>query len=273
MTQNNSQMEKYICLITGASAGIGRAIAIQYAEMGWDLILTARRTKPMIELAEELERKHGTISHIFKVDFFEKNATQKLLKKIKAKGLKVSGLVNNAGYGHPGVFLDSDWKDHEKFIQLMMTAPCELVRALAPEMVDNKFGRIINVASLAGHLPGSKGHTLYAGVKSFLVKFSESLNAEFYGSGVNVSALCPGFTLTEFHDVNGTREGINKLPSFMLMDADTCARLGVRACENNHAVYVSGKVNKFISVLGRILPNKLAQKLMSKNSQRYRKIN
>ena len=104
----------------------------------------------------------------------------------------------------------------------MMTAPCELARALAPKMVDDGFGRIINVASLAGHMPGSKGHTLYAGVKSFLIKFSESLNAELRESGVNVSALCPGFTLTEFHDVNGTREGINKLPSFML---NGCRRL------------------------------------------------
>ena len=105
-----------------------------------------------------------------------------------------------------------------------------------------------------------------------MIKFSESLNAELRESGVNVSALCPGFTLTEFHDVNGTREGINKLPSFMLMDADVCARLGVSACENNHAVFITGKVNRFIAMLGRILPNKFAQKLMSKNSQRYRKI-
>ena len=99
MTLNNSQSKKNICLITGASAGIGKAIAIVYAEMGWDLILTARRTKPMTELAEELERKYGTISHIFEVDFFEKSATQKLFKNIKAKNLKVSGLINNAGYG------------------------------------------------------------------------------------------------------------------------------------------------------------------------------
>lgn len=272
MNISNVHSERHVCLITGASAGIGKAIAERYAEIGWDLILTARRTKPMIDLGRELEKKYGTTSHIFEVDFFEKSATQKLLQSIEANGLKVSGLVNNAGYGHPGVYLDSSWSDHSKFIQLMMTAPCELARALAPKMVDDGFGRIINVASLAGHMPGSKGHTLYAGVKSFLIKFSESLNAELRESGVNVSALCPGFTLTEFHDVNGTREGINKLPSFMLMNADVCARLGVSACENNHAVFITGKVNRFIAMLGRILPNKFAQKLMSKNSQRYRKI-
>ena len=89
-------------------------------------------------------------------------------------------------------FLIVSWKDHEKFIQLMMTAPCELVRALAPEMVDNEFGRIINVASLAGHMPGSKGHTLYAGVKSFLIKFSESLNAEL-GTVALMCLLCARF--------------------------------------------------------------------------------
>lgn len=264
--------DKPICLITGASAGIGAAIAREYALRGWDLALCARREAPMVELAKELKAEYGTTSHIFELDLFETNATDDLVVRMQAKGLHIDGLVNNAGYGHPGTYLESDWEEHANFIQLMLTAPCELARTLAPDMVENGFGRIINVASLAGHMPGSKGHTLYAAVKSFLIKFSQSLNMELDGTGVHVSALCPGFTYTEFHDVNGTREAMNKLPAYMMMDADECAEMGVEACERNRAVFVPGGVNKTIATLGKVLPNSIAQNLMAKNSQKFRKI-
>ena len=263
--------DKPICLITGASAGIGAAIARDYAERGWDLALCARREAPMVTLATELKKAFGTTSHIFEIDLFDPKATDNLLGRIKSKGLKIDGLVNNAGYGHPDHYLDSGWDDHAKFIQLMLTAPSELTRKLLPDMVERGFGRIINVASLAGHLPGSKGHTLYAAVKAYLIKFSESLNMEMEGKGVHVTALCPGFTFTEFHDVNGTRDAVNKLPAFMFMEAQECAELGVEACERNRAVVITGGVNKFIALLNRILPTSAAQKLMERNSHRVRK--
>ena len=133
------------------------------------------------------------------------------------------------------------------------------------------FGRIMNVASLAGHLPGSRGHTLYAGVKSYLIKFSQSLWMEMDGTGVHVTALCPGFVYTEFHDVNGTREAMNKLPKYMMMDADICAALAFKACEDNQAVVITGRINKFIALLARALPTKTAQNLMAKNSNKFRK--
>jgi len=262
---------KAVCLITGASAGIGAAIAKQYAARGWDLALCARREAPMITLATELKREFGTTSHIFPIDLFDEGATDKLLARIKTKNLHIDGLVNNAGYGHPGTYLKSPWEDHAKFIQLMLTAPCELSRKLSPAMIEKGFGRIINVASLAGHLPGSKGHTLYAAVKSFLIKFSESLNMEMSESGVHVSALCPGFVFTEFHDVNGTRAAVNKLPAFMFMEADECAELAVEACERNRAVYIPGRVNKSLAMLNRALPSGVAQNLMARNSHRVRK--
>ncbi|WP_034388948.1 SDR family NAD(P)-dependent oxidoreductase [Hellea balneolensis] len=272
MASSDQNGNKPLCLITGASAGIGAAIAKEYALRGWDLALCARREAPMVALATELKQEYGTTSHIFEIDLFDPNATDNLISRMSAKGLHIDGLVNNAGYGHPGVYLESEWDDHAKFIQLMMTAPCELARKLAPAMVENGFGRIINVASLAGHMPGSKGHTLYAAVKSFLIKFSQSLNMELDGSGVHVSALCPGFTYTEFHDVNGTREAMNKLPAYMMMEADECAEMGVEACERNRAVFVPGGVNKTIATLGKVLPNSIAQSLMAKNSEKFRKI-
>lgn len=272
MARKPKKTDKPICLITGASAGIGAAIAREYAARGWDLALCARREAPMVALAKELKKEYGTTSHIFEIDLFDTKATDDLLARVKAKGLHIDGLVNNAGYGHPGTYLESDWDDHAKFIQLMLTAPCELARKLAPAMVEKGFGRIINVASLAGHMPGSKGHTLYAAVKSFLIKFSQSLNMELDGSGVNVSALCPGFTYSEFHDVNGTREAVNKMPAYMFMEAEEVAQDGVEACERNRAVFIPGGVNKTIATLGKVLPTTIAQNLMAKNSEKFRKI-
>ncbi len=260
-----------ICLITGASAGIGAAIAREYAARGWNLALVARREEPMIALATQLKSAHGTTSHIFAADLFDVNATKDLMARLNKKGLRIDGLVNNAGYGHPGTYLESEWEDHSKFIQLMLTAPCDLTRALMPGMVERGFGRVINVASLAGHLPGSNGHTLYGAVKSFLIKFSESLSMEMEGTGVHVSALCPGFTYTEFHDVNGTRGGVSKLPDWMWMDAQDCAEQAVEACERGRAVFIPGGVNKSIAALAKILPGSTAQKLMSKNSHKIRK--
>ena len=259
------------CLITGASAGIGAAIAREYAARGWNLALVARREAPMISLAQELKAKYGTTSHIFTADLFDINATKDLMARIHKKSIQIDGLVNNAGYGHPGPYLESAWQEHANFIQLMLTAPCELARAVLPDMKARGFGRVINVASLAGHLPGSNGHTLYAAVKSFLIKFSESLSMEFEDTGVNISALCPGFTYSEFHDVNGTRDGVSKLPDWMWMEAEDCAEMAVEACERGRAVFIPGGANKSIAAFAKILSGPVAQNLMAKNSNKIRK--
>jgi short-subunit dehydrogenase len=255
-------------LITGASAGLGAALAREYAARGWDLILVARREVRLQELAAELKAAHDTNSQVIAADLFSDTAIANLMETLGST--QVDGLINNAGYGHPGSFLASDWESHRKFNHLMSVVPIELTRALLPAMAERGFGRIMQVASLAGHMPGSRGHTLYAAVKSYLIKFSESLNMEMLGTGVHVSALCPGFVLTEFHDVNGTREGINSLPGFMVMDADVCARLAADALEANKPVFISGRVNRFLARLNRWAPA-LGRKVMNSGSGKYRK--
>jgi len=263
--------ENPVMLITGASAGIGAALAREYAKRGWDLVLVARRTERLDALGAELSEAHGITTHSLTADLFEVEAVPKLMAAIKTKNLRIDGVINNAGYGHPGLYLDSDWEAHARFNHLMVSVPCELTHALLPDMIARGFGRVMNIASLAGHMPGSRGHTLYAASKSYLMKFSESLNLEMDGTGVFVSALCPGFTYTEFHDVNGTREAMNKLPSYMMMDADKCAALGADALERNRAVYISGRVNKFLALLARWLPSSVTQSLMARNSDKFRK--
>ncbi|MGB6229172.1 MAG: SDR family oxidoreductase [Litorimonas sp.] len=257
-------------LITGASAGIGAALAREYAGRGWNLIVTARRTDRLDALKTEIEAEHGVSVATVTADLMQDGAVDALLAEIAARGLSVDGLISNAGYGHPGQFLDSSWEDHDRFNTLMVDVVVEAARKLVPGMVERGFGRIMNVASLAGHMPGSRGHTLYAAVKAYLVKFSESLNAELDGTGVHVSALCPGFTLTEFHDVNGTREGIDQLPGYMIMSAEDCARLGADALEANVDVFIPGRVNRTIARMGRFLPQNTVKTMMLKRSGKFR---
>ena len=258
-------------LVTGASAGIGAAVAREYARRGWDVALAARRAEPMEALADELRASHGVRAEVFAgADLFDPETPARLYGEVVARMGTVDGLVNNAGYGHPGRYLASPWEDHARFIQLMLTAPSQLAHLASASMKARGFGRIMNVASLAGHLPGTDGHTLYAAVKSYLVKFSQSLNAELKGTGVYVSALCPGFTFTEFHDVNGTRDNLNQLPGFMMQSAEAVAKSGVDALERNKAVHVTGAVNKTIAAAARLMPGAMSQNLMEKNSSRFR---
>lgn len=262
-----SDQSKRTMLITGASAGIGAALAREYAGRGWDLVLVARREERLQALAAELSAAHGTQCTIIAADLFSDTAVPDLMTALG--GRQVDGVINNAGYGHPGTYLSSEWEAHRKFNHLMTVVPIELTRALLPAMVEQDFGRIMQVASLAGHMPGSKGHTLYAAVKAYLIKFSESLNAEMQSTGVKVSALCPGFVLTEFHDVNGTRAGINALPNFMVMKADVCAKLAADALEADKAVFISGRVNRTLARLNRWMPW-LGRKIMNSGSTSYR---
>ena len=263
--------EQPTMLITGASAGIGAAFARAYAQKGWDLVLVARRQDRLAALGRELQDAFNITAHMITLDLFKPEAVPELMTQLGDRGLHIDGLINNAGYGHPGLYLDSPWIEHARFNHLMVSVPCQLCHALLPAMIERGFGRIINVASLAGHMPGSRGHTLYAASKSYLIKFSQSLSSEMQGTGVQVLALCPGFTYTEFHDVNGTREALNKLPKFMMMDADQCAKLGLHALEKDRVVYITGRVNRALALLPRWLPNAVSRKIMARNSNKFRK--
>jgi len=271
MVKNKKQNKRPLCLITGASAGIGAALAREFAKAGWDLALTARREEPMIALAKELKREFGSTSHIIPADLSQPGACADILERLAKKTSHIDGLVNNAGFGLTGNFIDNEWSAHKDFLTLMLEAPTEMTRLVIDGMVERGFGRIINVASLAGHVPGSRGHTLYGATKSYLVKFSQSLNLEMQEHGVKVSALCPGFTYSEFHDVNETRNAVSKLPDWMWMTAEEVAESGFLALSHNRAVHIPGPGNKMIALLARLLPEQWALALMNSNSERFRK--
>ncbi len=261
---------KPLALVTGASAGIGSAFARDLASRGYDLVLTARRSDRLEALAAELAQRHGTTSTVLSADLDLAATPEALVAAIHERGLAVDFLVNNAGYGLPGYLLDQDWPAHQRFLQIMATAPVHLAWLLLPGMLDRGRGHIINVASVAGLIPGSAGHTLYAAVKAFLIKFSQSLALEYRGRGVHSCAVCPGFTWSEFHDVNGSRELMNKLPKRMWLDADRVAREGVDAVLRGKVVQVSGWQYKAIHAMTKFLPERLLLRMSARRSAQFR---
>lgn len=260
-------------LITGASAGIGAALARVYAAKGWNLILTARREAPLLALAEELTTTQDVAATVIPEDLSDPVAPERLVAAIAARGLAVDGLVNNAGFSRVTGFLDTDLGAHRAMIQVMLAAPVELARLFAPGMVERGYGRILNVASLAGRMPATGGDTLYGPIKSFLIKASQGLHLELRGTGVHVTALCPGYTLTEFHDANGTRAEVSAAyPGWMWQTADHVARVGHAACEANRPSVTPGITNNLLAGLAKHLPDRLALAMVGGHAKRLKRI-
>ena len=266
-------MTRRLCLVTGASAGIGAAFARIYASHGYDVALTARRADRLERLAEEIRLRYGVETLTIPADLADPAAREQLLVDISAHGRVVDALVNNAGYGLPGRYAATTWEDQQAFLQVLLVAVCELTHKVAPGMIERRFGRIVNVASLAGLIPGSAGHTLYGATKAFLVRFSQSLHLETRDQGVHVSALCPGFTYSEFHDVTGTRDRLSRnTPAWLWMGADEVAAAGYEAVEANRPVCVPGAPNKTIAAIAKLVPDEWALALMARESGRFRHV-
>lgn len=266
-------MARRLALITGASAGIGAASARIWADHGYDVAITARRADRLEALAQEIKLRFGVEAVPIVADLADPAAPAAILEQIAAHGREVDALINNAGYGLSGSFATTEWVDQRDSLQVMLTAPTELIHRVLPGMIERKFGRIVNVASLAGLVPGSLGQTLYAGIKSYLIKVTQSLHLENLNTGVHVTALCPGFTWSEFHDVNGSREMLNaSVPAWLWLGADEVAASGYEAAEANRPVCVTGAPNKAIAAAAKLLPDDWALALMAGQGARFRKV-
>ena len=244
-----------LCLVTGASAGIGEALARVYAANGFDLALVARRADRLEDLAADLRAAHGTEALVIPADLSEPDAADALLAAVAAKGRSVDVLINNAGYGLRGRYATTDWAVIEAMLAVMLVSVCRLSRAVLPDMIGQGYGRIVNVASVAGMVPGRPTAPLYNATKAFLIRASQGLHEETLGTGVHVTALCPGYTRSEFHDVNGARKAMDRLPDFMWLSAEQVAQAGYEAAEANRAVCVPGGVYKFLAGLAKITPD------------------
>lgn len=245
---------KRLALITGASAGIGAALAHGYAKRGFDIALTARREDRLRALAAAVSARWGAAAAFYPADLARPEAPREILEAV---GQPLDVLVNNAGYGVAGGFGAAAWERQAASIQVMATAPTELAHRALPGMLARGYGRILNVASLAGLMPPTGGG-LYSAIKAYMVRFSQALHTETAGSGVHVTALCPGFTYSEFHDVAGTRAEVSRMPGWLWQEAEPVAEAGIEACEANRAIVVTGAPNKAIAALGHVLPDGLA---------------
>jgi len=258
-------------LVTGASSGIGKAFAELLAQKGYAVVLTARRGDRLEALAAELKQKYGVAAHTIVADLAQPNAPEHIAGELQSRHLVIDLLVNNAGYGVPGSYVNVAWGDHERFMQVMVTAVLDLTYRLLPAMIERGWGRIINIAAVAGMVPSPAGHTLYGASKAFLIRLSEALSAENGPKGVNVTAVCPGFTWSEFHDVTGTRDQMNKMPGLLWLKADDVAREGYEAVMNGRSVVVNGAIYRFLVWLTGALPRSLSRLVSGAAGRRYRK--
>lgn len=268
----NTDQKRGWALVTGASAGIGEEFCKQLAALSWPVVLVARREDRLKVLAARLGKEHGVACRCYSFDLALPDAVEQLVGALESDAIQVDFLVNNAGYGVAGTFTEPDWQTHADSLRVMLTSVCELTRRLLPGMQQRGRGYIVNVASLAGLVPGTARHTLYGATKAFLIKFSEALAMENRQTGVAVSALCPGFTYSEFHDVLGSRELVSQMPSYLWMTADKVVRFGIEAVTRPSPLVIAlpGRVNRFIATLVKLLPRKTALAVTQRQSKAFR---
>lgn len=252
-------------LITGASAGIGLSFAHEFAEQGFDVVLVARREDKLNEIAAEIKARYGAMAYVIASDLSEADAPQAIFDTITEKGIEVDALINNAGYAIDEGFADSSWETHKRFIQVLNTSLVHLCHLFSEGMKARQYGRIINIASVAAFSPQYKG-SLYGAAKSFVLDFSQAIDMELKEHNVFCTALCPGFTYSEFHEVMGTREAVNRLPKFLWMDSQTVAKEGYEAVMSGKPVYINGLVNQGMSQVMSALPLRVKQFLAEKQT-------
>jgi len=234
---------RYRALITGASAGIGAELARLFAEKGHDLILVARREDKLSALAAELAR-NGADVVVMAQDLAIDGAAEALVNRITERALRVDVLVNNAGITYGGAFARMSRDTARTMMHLNMVTLVDLTQRLLPGMMERKFGRILNVSSLSAFQPVPM-MSLYAASKAFVLSFSEGLGEELKGTGVTVTALCPGFTDTDMvADATGAATGLPEIPRVFLAGVADVAREGYQACMNGEAVRVPGVANR-----------------------------
>lgn len=254
-----------VALVTGASSGIGEVLARCFASAGHDVILVARSRDKLQSLASELEAEHGIKAMPQAVDLSVPGAAQKLFDVLQAKQRHVDVLVNCAGVLEQGPFLSLDAAKHQQIIDLNISGVTSMLSAFLPDMVAraNVDGpkRVLNVASIAAFQP-IPSLASYAASKAYVLSLSEALSEELKGSGVTVTALCPGITATNMlTSAASGNDKVNRIPSFMVGDVNDVAHQGFEACMKGRAVCVPGAINQATTLAARASPKWLVRKL------------
>lgn len=225
-------------LVTGASSGLGMEFARELAPLGCNLILTARRKDRLEQLQAELVEQLGVSVKTIPLDLSAPMGPQQLYDQIKAAGIAIDVLINNAGFGLYGKFSDIDWQREQELLQINMIAVAHLTRLFVPDMVNRKFGFILNVASNSAY-QATPMYAIYGASKCFVLHFSEALNYELRGTNVKCTALSPATVRTEFHQIAG-QNADNIYMRFTQMASTTVAHIGIRAMLKGRPSLVPG---------------------------------
>jgi uncharacterized protein len=245
-------------LITGASTGIGYEMAKQLASKNHNLILVARSEDKLIQLQRELIAQFSVSVHYFLFDLSELNAASDLYHYTKNKNYVVTGFINNAGFGDYGNFAEMPLKKDEAMIAVNITTLVGLTKLFGADMIKAGKGRIMNVASLLSFLPFPY-YSVYSATKSFVLAFTETVAAEWQGTGVTLTALCPGTVETPFH--TDAMRKTNAMSANKPMPADVVAAAGVELFLNGKNKKIVGFMNWFLSNLPRVTPDFIMMKI------------
>jgi hypothetical protein len=243
-------------VVTGASSGIGQAFALELSQAGHPVLLTARRRAELEELADEIARRGGH-AELVVADLATEQGVQTVAEAARALG-KIDVLVNNAGVGVHGAFLENSSARERAEVALNVTAVVELTRALLPQMVARQRGQIINVASLLSFMP-TPWFATYGATKAFVLHFSEALAEELRGTGVRVHASCPGPVATGFFHAAGADATRDRLPA---LRADRVARTALRAAASGRSVRVIGWLYALVAFVTRLTPRAWMRRIM-----------
>jgi short-subunit dehydrogenase len=250
---------KEIALITGASSGIGRDMAMELASRSWDIVIIARREMQLLALQKEIEAKYQTKVYVWPMDVTIDSNLEDLQTKIKDNNMFVSVLINNAGFGSSGYFHTLDIDRELNMIDLNIKALVKLCHVFSKNMVENKRGNILNVGSVAAFQPGPGMNTYFAS-KAFVLHFSEGLNEELSKFGVKCSCLCPGTTKTEFFDVAQAMDlEASPIPS---MSSAVVAKIAIEGMEQSRVVVIPGLFNQLMVFSIRFTPRWIVRKLV-----------
>lgn len=250
-------MKEYI-IITGASSGIGFEMAKQLAAKNYNLLLVARREDKLLQLQKDLQNQFNIDVEYFLFDLSEPNSANDLYQLVKDKNYVVTGLINNAGFGDYGNFVEMPLKKDEEMIALNITALVGLTKLFGADMVKNGRGRIMNIASLLSFLPFPY-YSMYSATKCFVLAFTETVAAELQGTGVTVTALCPGTVETAFH--TDSMRKTNAMSANKPMPAEVVAKEGVELFLNGRGKKIVGFTNWFLSNLPRVTPDSIMMKI------------
>jgi short-subunit dehydrogenase len=252
-------------IVTGASSGIGRAIASQLARRGGDLVVVARRESMLEDLARDLSTEHGVQVEVLAADLTDAKGMQAVEERIRADHAPVDLVVNNAGFGTFGAFWELPVDREEEELRLNVLALARLSHAALSALVPRGRGGLLNVSSAASFQP-MPFSAVYSSSKAFVTAFTQALHEEARPQGVHVTALCPGYVHTEFQEVAEVSQ--SAVPKFAWLDVDHVARAGIDGVTRNHALAVPGAGYQALGVMSRLLPRSVSRRIAGTLAER-----